>query len=181
MGQPGGDNIRMLRTRSVVSLAIVVLAIAGSAPPSLVGQKLVTQKAISLDMARVIAETAVEHCRSIGFHVSVAVIDASGMLKAFLRDEKTGPHTIDLSRRKAYTALTFANRWPSTGAAAKEWGTTLMSPMPNVEGTTGVGGGVPIKAGGEAIGAVGVSGAVGWQNDEACANAGIAKIADKLK
>jgi uncharacterized protein GlcG (DUF336 family) len=170
----------MLRTRLVLTLAIAGLILAGETS-TLFGQELVTQKAISLDMARIIAETTVEHCRSIGFHVSVTVLDANGMIKAFLRDEKTGPHTIDLSRRKAYTALTFANRWPSTGAAAKDWGTTLMSPMPNVEGTTGVGGGVPIKIGDEAIGAVGVSGSVGWQHDEECAKVGIAKIADKLK
>jgi uncharacterized protein GlcG (DUF336 family) len=149
--------------------------------PALLAQGLVTQKNISLDMAEAIAETTVQHCRTIGFHVSVTVLDANGMMKAFLRDENTGPHTIDLSRRKAFTALTFANRWPSTGEAAKTWGTTLMSPMPNVEGTTGVGGGVPIKAGDVTVGAVGVSGSVGWQNDEACAKAGIAKVADQLK
>ena len=53
--------------------------------------------------------------------------------------------------------------------------------MPNIEGTTGVAGGVPIRLGNDAIGAVGVSGAVGGDKDEACANAGIAKVADKLK
>jgi uncharacterized protein GlcG (DUF336 family) len=40
-----------------------------------------------------------------------------------------------------------------------------------------VGGGVPIKVGNEVIGAVGVSGAPGGEKDEACANAGIAKVA----
>jgi uncharacterized protein GlcG (DUF336 family) len=40
---------------------------------------------------------------------------------------------------------------------------------------------VPIKVGNVAIGAVGVSGAVGGDKDEACANAGIAKVGDKLK
>ena len=44
-----------------------------------------------------------------------------------------------------------------------------------------LGGGVPIKAGNEVIGAVGVSGAPGGEKDEACANAGIQKLADKLK
>ena len=53
--------------------------------------------------------------------------------------------------------------------------------MPNVEGTTGLGGGVPIKVGDVAIGAVGVSGAVGGDKDEVCAKAGIAKIAHLLK
>jgi uncharacterized protein GlcG (DUF336 family) len=50
--------------------------------------------------------------------------------------------------------------------------------IPNV---VGVGGGVPIKAGNETIGGVGVSGAPGGEKDEVCANAGIAKVADHLK
>jgi uncharacterized protein GlcG (DUF336 family) len=41
-------------------------------------------------------------------------------------------------------------------------------------------GGVPIKVGNETIGAIGVSGAPGGDKDEACANAGIAKISDRL-
>lgn len=144
-------------------------------------QGLVTQKALSLEMAQAIVQGTVERCRADGFSVSVSVIDASGLLKAFLRDEGNGPHTIDLSRRKAYTALTFASRWGTSLEVAKAWGSTLGSPMPNVEGTAGVGGGVPIRVGKVAIGAVGVSGAVGGDKDEICANAGIAKIAHLLK
>ena len=56
-----------------------------------------------------------------------------------------------------------------------------MSPPPNVPGTVMMQGGVPIKAGTDTIGAIGVSGAPGGDKDEACADAGIAKIADKLK
>jgi uncharacterized protein GlcG (DUF336 family) len=40
---------------------------------------------------------------------------------------------------------------------------------------------VPIKVGGVTIGAVAVSGAPGGDKDAACANAGIAKVAEKLK
>src|SRR5438477_8842163 len=156
----------------------VLLAAASS---TMFAQGLITQKALSIDLAEVIARGALEQCRADGFHVSVTVIDGSGLLKAFLRDEGSGPHTIDLSRRKAYTALTFASRWKTSGEAAKAWGSTLGSPMPNIEGATGVAGGVPIRVGNEAIGAVGVSGAVGGDKDEACAFAGIAKVADKLK
>jgi uncharacterized protein GlcG (DUF336 family) len=50
--------------------------------------------------------------------------------------------------------------------------------IPNV---VAVGGGVPIKAGNEVIGAVGVSGAPGGEKDEVCANAGIAKVAGSLQ
>jgi uncharacterized protein GlcG (DUF336 family) len=50
-----------------------------------------------------------------------------------------------------------------------------------IEGTVAAAGGVPIKVGSETIGAIGVSGAPGGEKDEACANAGIAKIGDLLK
>jgi uncharacterized protein GlcG (DUF336 family) len=156
-------------------------ALLASGSSILLAQGLITQKAIPLEMAQTIAQGAVEKCRADGFHVSVTVIDASGLLKVFVRDEGTGPHTIDLSRRKAFTALTFASRWKTSGEAAKAWGSTLGSPMPNIEGTAGVAGGVPIKAGNETIGAIGVSGAVGGDKDEACAVFGISKVADKLK
>jgi uncharacterized protein GlcG (DUF336 family) len=156
-------------------------ALLAAGPSSILAQGLITQKALSVEMAQAIVQGTIERCRADGFHVSVSVIDGGGLLKAFARDEGTGPHTIDLSKRKAYTALTFASRWKSSGEAAKAWGSTLGSPMPNVEGAVGVGGGVPIKVGNETIGAVGVSGAVGGDKDEVCANAGIAKIADKLK
>ena len=144
-------------------------------------QGLITQKAVSLEMAQAIVQGTVERCRADGFRVSVAVVDAGGLLKAFVRDENTGPHTIDTARRKAYTALTFASRFATSLEAAKAWGSALGSPMPNVEGTTGMGGGVPIKIGDAAIGAVGVSGAVGGDKDEICAKAGIAKVAHLLK
>src|SRR4051812_26190754 len=125
---------RPVRMRIVVfAAALVVMAASrGSA------QGLVVQKALSLEMAQAIAQGAVERCRADHFTVSVTVIDASGLLKAFLRDEGNGPHTIDLSRRKAYTALTFANRWATSGEAAKAWNSTLGSPMPNIEGAVGV-------------------------------------------
>lgn len=158
-----------------------LLVLSALCIPGAPAQGLVTHKAMSIEMAETIAQGALERCRELNFHVSVSVIDASGLLQAFLRDQPTGPHTIELSRKKAFTALTFANRWASSGEAAKAWNSTLGSPMPNVEGTVGVAGGVPIKAGGEVIGAVGVSGAVGGANDEICGRAGIAKVAAELK
>jgi uncharacterized protein GlcG (DUF336 family) len=61
-------------------------------------------------------------------------------------------------------------------AWAKRGGVALV-----IEGTVGAAGGVPIRAGEEVIGAVGVSGALGGEKDEACANFGISKVAEILK
>jgi uncharacterized protein GlcG (DUF336 family) len=163
-------------------LFLVAAAFAAASATPASAQGLVTQKALSYEMAQAIVQGTVDRCRADGFSVSVSVIDVGGLLKAFARDDgNNGPHTVDLSRRKAYTALTFASRWATSLEAAKAWGHALGSPMPNVEGTTGLGGGVPIKVGEVTIGAVGVSGAVGGDKDEICAKAGIAKIAHLLK
>jgi uncharacterized protein GlcG (DUF336 family) len=116
-----------------------------------------------------------------GFHTTMVVVDSSGTMKAFLRDDQTGPHTINLAQDKAYTALTMANRFATSLTFANARGGTLGTPMPNVRGVTTVGGGVPIKYHGEVIGAVASSGAVGADNDEKCSNAGIAAVADKLR
>jgi uncharacterized protein GlcG (DUF336 family) len=167
------EDQNMLKAGFALLVTAVVLAVA---PSMAFAQGLVTQKALSLDGAQAIAQGVVEKCRTDGYHVSVTVIDGSGTLKAFLRDDGAAPHTIDFSRRKAFTALTFRRTSADTG---KAWAAS--PPAPNIEGTVGTAGGVPIKAGNEVIGAVGVSGAPGGDKDEACASAGIAKIADQLK
>ena len=164
----------MLQNRWAVVIASVVLLVAGSL--TALAQGLITQKALSADEAQTIARGVLEKCRADGYRVSVTVIDDGARLKAFLRDDGSGPHTIDFSRKKAYSALTFKR--PS-GETGKAWAEN--PPAPNIDGTTGTPGGVPIKAGGQVIGAIGVSGAPGGEKDEACANAGIAKIATELK
>jgi uncharacterized protein GlcG (DUF336 family) len=163
--------------RMILMAGVLVAAMSSSAA----AQGLVTQKALSIEMAQMIVQATIERCRADGFRASVSVIDAGGHLKAFARDEGTGLHTIDLSQRKAYTALTFATRFASSLEFATARGSTLGSAASNVEGTVGIGGGVPIKVGDVAIGAVGVSGAVGGDKDEICAKAGIEKIAHLLK
>jgi uncharacterized protein GlcG (DUF336 family) len=161
---------------------ILALALLLTAPgPAMAAGGLVTQHALSLEMAQKIAMAAIEKCRALGFHTTISVVDSAGLLKAFLRDEETGPHTIDLSKAKAYTALTLASRFPTSLAFATARNSTLGSPMTNIKGVVGIGGGVPIKYHDEVIGAVGSSGAVGGDQDEVCANAGIAAVNGELK
>jgi uncharacterized protein GlcG (DUF336 family) len=161
--------------RLVFSLA---LPAAVAAVPA-VAQEVVTEKALSLDMAHAIAQGALEKCRADGYHVSVTVLDRDGLVKAAFRDDGAGPHTIVTSRRKAFTSVTF--RQPSADWAKRVLTDPAVAGLKDTEGTIALGGGVPIKAGNEVIGAIGVSGAPGGEKDEACANAGIQKVADKLK
>ena len=157
------------------------LPVPASYPP-VVGEKgVVATHEVSLDMAEKIARGGIEACRKMGFHTTITVLDASGALKAFLRDDMTGPHTFSLSKDKAYTAITLSNRFATSGAFATARNSTLGSPMSNIRGVTGVAGGVPIKYHGEVIGAVASSGAVGGANDERCSQAGIDAVADQLR
>ena len=157
------------------------LPVPASYPP-VVGEKgVVATHEVSLDMAEKIARGGIEACRKMGFHTTMVVIDSGGTMKAFLRDDKTGPHTVTLAQDKAFTALTLASRFATSGAFATARNSTLGSPMSNIRGVTGVAGGVPIKYRGEVIGGVGSSGAVGGDKDELCSQAGIDAVADQLR
>jgi uncharacterized protein GlcG (DUF336 family) len=155
----------------------VALSLAAAASPALPqGQGLLSQKAISLDMAQSMVQGALEKCRADNYHVSVHVIDVDGQVKASARDDGSSEVNYNVSRRKAYTALTYKR--PSADME-KAWAT--MSPARIIEGTFGVAGGLPVKVGEDTIGAIGVGGAPGGDKDEACAAAGLAKVAEKLK
>jgi uncharacterized protein GlcG (DUF336 family) len=136
------------------------------------------QRDVSVYMGLAIAETALAECEKAGNSVSVAVVDRAGRLRVFLQADNAAPHNIELARRKAYTARTF-------GRTTAEWAKRTVD-MPelaaqrNLTDVIALRGGVPIKVGNETIGAIGVSGSSS-EGDEACANAGLAKVADQLK
>ncbi len=113
--------------RFLMRLFLMVGVLVAGLPCGAAAQGLVTQKALSVEMAQMIVQGTIERCRADGFRASVSVIDAGGHLKAFARDEGTGLHTIDLSQRKAYTALTFATRFASSLEFATARGSTLGS------------------------------------------------------
>lgn len=165
-------------TRFVVCVFAAAAVLAFFANTSFCkAQTLLNQKALSVDAAVAVAQGALDKCHADGYRVSLTVLDASGLVKVQVRGDGTGPHTLEHSRRKAYTALTFKR---TSGETAKAWAAAA-TPPPVIEGTVAAQGGVPIRAGAEVIGAIGVSGAPGGEKDEACAAAGIAKIADLLK
>lgn len=140
-------------------------------------QGIVAQKTLTTEGALSIAHAALEKCHADGYHVSLTILDSSGLIKVQLRGDGTGPHTLEHSRRKAYTALTFKR---TSAETAKAWAASP-TPPPLIEGTVGAAGGVPIRIDNDVIGAIGVSGAPGGEKDEACATAGIAKLLESAK
>ena len=89
---------------------------------------MVTTQRYFPDMAEKIARAGIEACRKMGFHTTMVVIDFSGTMKAFLRDDDTGPHTVTLAQDKAFTALTLASRFATSAAFATARNSTLVRP-----------------------------------------------------
>ena len=136
------------------------------------------EKNVSMGMTLAIIQGAIEQCTKDGYKVSVTIVDKSGNVAAQLRGDGTSPHTMEFSRLKAYTARI---RNQTSLQTMKELEDPARAPLRQIPGLVGVGGGVPIRAGTEVIGGVGVSGAPGGEKDEVCANAGIAKVEAALK
>jgi uncharacterized protein GlcG (DUF336 family) len=116
--------------------------------------------------------------------VSASVVDTSGVVKIQAKGDHSTIHTRDSSFRKAYTVVTFGplfklDTTTQIAALAKDPagpGPALTS-LPDVLALSG---GVAIKRGNEIVAALGVGGSPGGAKDEACAEAGVAKIRDRV-
>ena len=157
------------------TIAALLLS-AGAAQAQNAPAGLVTERSISTDAALELAQTALTQCRNDGYKVSITVVNRHGRTAVQLSDDGANPHTAENSSRKAYTA--FTTRGPS-GEVGKRPVPGLVSFL-QLDNTTGGEGGLPIFAGKELVGAVGISGAPGGEKDAACAQAGIDRIARKL-
>ena len=157
--------------------ALVILSAAMLAHSTIVFAQLPASRVLTLDVAEAIAQEAMARCRADGYKVTVLVVDGLNAPKAMIRDDGATASTTEVAKMKA-TATMLYNR-PSGPATPPPPGTT--APPATIPGTINAQGGVPIKVGDVTIGAVAVSGAPGGDKDAACANAAIAKVADKLK
>jgi uncharacterized protein GlcG (DUF336 family) len=158
----------------ILSIAIGAMLLASAAQ----AQAPQTEHNVSMGMSLAIIAGALEQCTKDGYKVSITIVDKAGLVAASVRGDGTNPHTMEFSRMKAYTART-------RGQTSLEFMQASSTPegalLRQIPGTVAIGGGVPIKMGTETIGAVGVSGAPGGEKDEACAKAGIEKVAAQLK
>jgi uncharacterized protein GlcG (DUF336 family) len=159
----------------IAALALALMLAA----PARADEALVTFKSLSPDVALDLARAALADCRKSGFQVAVAVVDRFGVTQVMLRDRFAGAHTPATAIGKAWTAVSFR-----TDTSALVTATQPPSPQAavrNLPGAVILGGGLRIEAGGQLVGGVGVSGAPGGENDEACAKAGIEAVRDKLE
>jgi uncharacterized protein GlcG (DUF336 family) len=174
----------MLKTHLATLVVVAAMLSSGVARAE---QGLIVHKAVSLDMALAMAHGSLDKCRQMNYKCAITVLDATGRTLIALQDDGASLHRFDVSHKKAYTALVY--RRPSKdvvlGWSKKTAEPTPLlegtEPNPPIEGTIDMGGGIPIIVDKETIGAIAVSGGPNWDEDEACAKAGLAKVADKLK
>lgn len=130
---------------------------------------------IDLDQAQTVVAAALKKAEEISTLMNVTVIDAGGNLKAFARMDGAWLGSIDISAKKARTARFFDMDSGAIGNLSQPAG-----PLYNIEVSNGglitFPGGVPLKnAGGEIIGAIGVSGST-VENDQTVAVAGASAL-----
>ena len=129
-----------------------------------------TKQSISAAVAQKMVAAAVAKAEELGVGQVVAILDESGLLKAFCRMEGTPLVSIEASQNKAYTAL--------LGMPSQDFfdsikdAPALVAGVPHLPRIVTFGGGLPIRSGDAVVGAIGVSGGT-VEQDIACAQAGL--------
>lgn len=155
----------------IMMLSLVSLA----APCAISADELPKESVLPLSVANKAIHAALEACKKDGYRVSVSVVDRAGVLRSMGRADGAGPHTVDSSRKKAYTAASVRR---STSELAD-----LITKVPTLQALRDMnaeililGGGLPIEFSGEVVGGIGVGGAPGTHLDDACAQEGLDAI-----
>ena len=165
----------MKTTLKIICLCIASLY-AASTPAE--EEAVATFKAMKPALALELAQATLKSCRAAGFQVAVAVADRAGIVQVILRDQLAGAHTPDTARRKAWTAASF--RTDTKTMMEETQAGKVQSGARFVNGAMMIAGGIPVTAAGTMVGAVGVSGAPGGDDDHTCAQKGIDAIEEQL-
>lgn len=160
----------------LVVAATIALCLAGlPTPQSTSADELPKESVLPLGTATKAIQAALDACKKDGYHVSVSVVDRAGVLRAMGRADGAGSHTVDSSRKKAYTAASL--RRPTSELADLIMKVPTLQALRDMNGEMLIlGGGLPIEISGEVMGGIGVGGAPGSHLDDACAQEGLDAI-----
>jgi uncharacterized protein GlcG (DUF336 family) len=157
--------------RLMIATAFVMLM----SYPVMASDDLPKESVLPLSLADKAIRASLDACKRDGYKISASVVDRAGVLRAMVRADGAGPHTVDSSKKKAYTAVSLRR---STTELAE-----LINKVPTLEALGDIndqvlvlGGGLPIEIDGEIVGGIGVGGAPGAHLDDACAQAGLDAI-----
>ena len=128
---------------------------------------------ITLDDARKIIAAAERKAAELGQPMNIAVADAGGNLISHVRMDEAWIGSIDIAIKKAFTSRAFDIPTKDLAELSQSGGQFFGIHASNDGRIMIFAGGVPLKQNGKVVGAVGVSGGTGDQ-DQAVAEAGAA-------
>jgi len=171
--------MRIWRFHGRYSGALVVAVLTtgqpyGWAAESRSGSALAATSLISLQEARVIIDAAVAYARELKLSMAVVVVDQSGNMISADRMEDASFHNEKLANGKAFASVILRQRTETAANLAKTSPDRYFGIINMYPGEVYlVGGGIPVTFENKLIGAVGVAGLRGGE-DEKAAEAGIA-------
>jgi uncharacterized protein GlcG (DUF336 family) len=128
---------------------------------------------MTMEKAQKIIAAGIVKAKQIGQPMNIAVVDAGANLKAFARMDGAWLGSIDIAINKAFTAKAFDISTLELGHNSQPKDQFFGIHVSNHARVMIFAGGIPIKINGEIVGAVGVSGGSGEQ-DQAVAEAVVA-------
>jgi uncharacterized protein GlcG (DUF336 family) len=146
------------------------------APAALIAGDLVPARLMGLELARDIAQGAIDACRKDGYQVAAVVTDRSGDPIVIMRDVFVSKYMVQIAQNKA-NAVVMSN---SSSGELRANMARIRDELNELDGVLLMEGGLPIRIAGSLIGAVGVSGAPGGDKDEACARHGLDAVQERL-
>ncbi|OTG81632.1 hypothetical protein B9T27_10180 [Acinetobacter sp. ANC 4648] len=138
--------------------------------------ELKTEYVMSLEIANTLARNVMQSCQSKA--AAVVVLDQGGNIITSQRHESVGPHNLIAAQRKAYTAYSTKNSTLDfMRNAQKNSDAQNLNTLPEL---LLLGGGMPVVYKKQILGAVGVAGSGGSEQDHNCANQGIQTTLNSL-
>ncbi len=130
---------------------------------------------VSTELARAIISAAERKAQEMGHPFVIAIVDDSGVLKAFSRMDGAALLSVQIAQDKAYTAVGFGMPTDAWHEFVKDDPPLAMGAAPGIDRLIVFGGGFPITIDGSVVGAIGVSGGH-YSQDMEVAQAGLAAV-----
>jgi uncharacterized protein GlcG (DUF336 family) len=133
------------------------------------------RSSVTAELARAMIEAAERQAEQMGHPFVIAVVDESGVLKAFSRMDGAALLSVQIAQDKAYTAAGFGLPTDAWHDFVKDDPPLAMGAAPGIDRLVVFGGGYPIKVGEAIVGGIGVSGGH-YSQDMEVAQAGLSAV-----
>jgi uncharacterized protein GlcG (DUF336 family) len=130
---------------------------------------------VSSELARAMLDAAEQKAAEMGHPFVIAVVDDSGVLKAFSRMDGAALLSVQIAQDKAYTAAGFGLSTDGWHEFVKDDPPLAMGATAGIDRLIVFGGGFPITIDGKVVGGIWVSGGH-YTQDMDVANAGLAVV-----